>query len=79
MFYIATITDKHNAPAVRKQLRAAGFSYVRPLKEWVAFAQTPRAELSILSAAHQIHGIEFYERTNESHSSTIAAYPSIAA
>lgn len=73
MFYIATITDKPNAPAVRKQLRAAGFSYVRRLKEWVAFAQTPRAELSILSAAHQIHGIEFYERTKESHHSIIAS------
>jgi len=79
MFYIATITDKTNAPAVRKQLRSAGFSYVRPLKEWVAFAQTHKAELSILANAHMIDGISLQERTIEAHHSIIAAHPSFAA
>lgn len=35
MFFTAVITDQDNAPAIRRQLKKAGFGYVRADKRWV--------------------------------------------
>lgn len=63
MFMIATITDKENAPKVRRQLKKQGFSYVAVRREWVKNCMTIRGARLDLPAARTIDGAEIVLRT----------------
>lgn len=63
MFMIATITDKENAPKVRRQLRKQEFSYNRIRREWVKNCMTIRGARLDLPEARTIDGAEIVLRT----------------
>lgn len=63
MFMIATITDKGNAPKVRRELRKQGFSYNRIRREWVKNCMTIRGARLDLPEARAIGGAEIALRT----------------
>lgn len=63
MFMIATITDRDNAPKVRRQLKKQGFSYVAVRREWVKNCMTIRGARLDLPAARAIDGAEIALRS----------------
>lgn len=58
MFITATITDKPNAPRIRRQLKKQGFGYTRPLGMWVKNCMSTRGARLNLPAARSIDGAE---------------------
>ena len=63
MFITATITDKANAPRIRRQLKKQGFGYTQPLGMWVKNCMTIRGARLNLPAAREIDGAEVTLRT----------------
>ena len=59
MFFTATITDKANAPAIRRQLKRAGFSYNPFFKEWIKNPMSLRGARLDLPSVKAIAGIEY--------------------
>ena len=65
MFLIATITDKTNAPRIRRQLKAQGFGYNRTRGEWVKNCMTLRGVRLDLPKARSIDGVTIELRSGE--------------
>lgn len=63
MFITATITDKANAPRIRRQLKKQGFGYTRPLGMWVKNCMSIRGARLHLPAVRSIEGAEVTLRT----------------
>lgn len=63
MFITATITDKANAPRIRRQLKKQGFGYTQPLGMWVKNCMTTRGARLHLPAVRGIEGVEIALRT----------------
>lgn len=74
MFLIATITDKAQAPRVRRQLKAQGFGYVRARSEWVKNCMTLRGTRLDLPRARAIDGATIELRSGEEMHAIINAY-----
>lgn len=71
MFFIATITDKDNAPAIRRQLKRAGFGYIPRQRTWVLNSMSKRGARHDLPKVRAIQGIRFTMRTPEEHTANI--------
>lgn len=65
MFLIATITDKAQAPRIRRQLKAQGFGYNRTRGEWVKNCMTLRGTRLDLPGARAIDGVDIQLRTGD--------------
>lgn len=65
MFLIATITDKGQAPRIRRQLKAQGFGYVRARGEWVKNCMTLRGVRLDLPRARAVDGATIQLRSGE--------------
>ena len=65
MFLIATITNKTQAPRIRRQLKAQGFGYNRARREWVKNCMTLRGTRLDLPRARAIEGATIEMRTGE--------------
>lgn len=65
MFLIATITNKAQAPRIRRQLKAQGFGYNRTRREWVKNCMTLRGARLDLPRARTIDGATIEMRTGE--------------
>lgn len=74
MFLIATITDKAQAPRVRRQLKAQGFGYNRTRGEWVKNCMTLRGTRLDLPRARSIDGADIQLRTVEEMHAIINTY-----
>lgn len=65
MFLIATITNKAQAPRIRRQLKAQGFGYNRTRGEWVKNCMTMRGVRLDLPRARAIDGATIELRSGE--------------
>lgn len=65
MFLIAEITDKTNAPRIRRELKKLGFGYVDARREWVKNCMTLRGVRLDLPKARAIEGAKITRRTTE--------------
>lgn len=65
MFLIATITNKTQAPRIRRQLKAQGFGYNRARGEWVKNCMTLRGTRLDLPKARTIDGATIQLRSGE--------------
>lgn len=65
MFLIAEITDKANAPRIRRELKKLGFSYNDTRREWVKNCMTLRGARIDLPKARAIEGAKITRRTVE--------------
>ncbi|WP_411708621.1 hypothetical protein [Corynebacterium sp. LaCa116] len=65
MFLIATITDKTQAPRIRRQLKAQGFGYNHTRGEWVKNCMTLRGARIDLPKARTIDGADIQLRSGE--------------
>lgn len=74
MFLIATITNKTQAPRIRRQLKAQGFGYVRARGEWVKNCMTLRGVRLDLPKARTIDGATIQLRSGEEMHAIINAY-----
>lgn len=74
MFLIATITDKAQAPRIRRELKAQGFGYVRARGEWVKNCMTLRGTRLDLPRARSIDGADIQLRTVEEMHAIINTY-----
>lgn len=73
MFFTAFITDQDNAPAIRRQLKKAGFGYVRADKRWVCNPMGLRGARLVLPAIRRIKGIELTKWTTAEFHADLAA------
>ena len=74
MFLIANITDKAQAPRIRRQLKAQGFGYNRARSEWTKNCMTLRGVRLDLPRARTIDGATVEMRTGEEMHAIINAY-----
>lgn len=65
MFLIAEITDKTNAPRIRRELKKQGFGYVDSRREWSKNCMTLRGVRIDLPKARAIEGAKIMRRTVE--------------
>lgn len=65
MFLIAEITDKDNAPRIRRELKKLGFGYNDTRREWVKNCMTLRGVRLDLPKARAIEGVKITRRTVE--------------
>lgn len=73
MYIIAHITDKANAPAIRRQLRKTGFRYQPQFKEWINPVMTLRGARLALPRVKSITGIKYNLRPQPEMCDTIDA------